>query len=185
MKSRTLSTIFCVVFALTLAGGRAAASTPVYYELGERADIEKGNAVGVSIADNGTLALAPSFEAIYDTQQTYVWSSVADAKGTVYLGTGHEGRIYAVPPGGGAGKLLVDTEELDVTALAIDPASGALFAATSPDGKIYRITPDGKSTVYFDPVDKYVWSLAFRDGVLYAGTGEKGIIYRITAEGKG
>lgn len=185
MKTTLGTKSLLAVLALALLNVHtASASTPVYYELGERADIEKGNAVGVSIADNGTLALAPSFDAAYDTQQTYVWSSVADAKGNVYLGTGHEGRIYVVPPGGG-GRLLVDTEELDVTALAVDNASGALFAATSPDGKIYRVTPDGKSTVYFDPEDKYVWSLAFRDGVLYAGTGEKGIIYRVTAEGKG
>src|SRR6185369_15813448 len=159
-------------------------STPTYFELGERADIEKGNAVGISIADNGTLALAPSFDVAYDTQQTYVWSSVADAKGTVYLGTGHEGRVYEVPASGG-GRLLLDTAELDVTALAVDPASGALFVATSPDGKIYRVAPGGASSVYFDPEDKYIWSLAFRDGVLYAGTGEKGIIYRITEAGKG
>jgi hypothetical protein len=184
MKARSISTISFVVIALTLIAGRAAASTPVYFELGTKTDIEKGNASGISIADNGTLALAPMFESVYDTQQTYVWSSVADAKGTVYLGTGHEGRVYEVPASG-SGKLLLDTEELDVTALAIDPSSGALFVGTSPNGKIYRVTPDGKSTVYFDPEDKYIWSLAFRDGVLYAGTGEKGIIYRITADGKG
>lgn len=176
--------LFAATLALTLVSGTGRASTSVYYELGERADIEKGNAVGISIADNGTLALAPTFETAYDTQQTYVWSSVADAKGTVYLGTGHEGRVYQVTSPG-AGKMLLDTEELDVTALAVDPQSGALFAATSPDGKIYRIAPGGASSVYFDPEDKYIWSLAFRDGVLYAGTGEKGIIYRITAAGQG
>lgn len=181
MKSRATAILLAAlaVFAAAPAG----ASTPVFFELGERADIEKGNAVGVSIADNGTLALAPTFEPVFDTQQTYIWSSVADSRGNVYLGTGHEGRIYEVTPAGG-NRLVLDTEELDVTALAVDPA-GALFAATSPDGKIYRIGRDGASSVYFDPEEKYIWSLAFRDGALYAGTGEKGIVYKIGSAGNG
>jgi hypothetical protein len=182
MKLRPIATLLCAALALT--SGSAAASTPVFFELDDRASIEKGNAVGISIADNGTLALAPQFEVLYDTMQTYVWSSVADSRGNVYLGTGHEGRVYEITPSG-AGRIILDTEELDVTALAVDPAGGALFAATSPDGKVYRIARDGSSSVYFDPEEKYIWSLAFRDGALYAGTGEKGIVYRVTGPGAG
>lgn len=162
----------------------AAASTPVFYELTSRSDLEKGNGNGVSISLSGSMALAPAFAPVFDTEQTFVWSSTAAPNGTVYLGTGHDGKIFSVSPSG-AGSLLYDAAELDVTALAFDGASGALYAATSPDGKIYRITGDGKSDVYFDPEDKYIWSLAFRDGVLYAGTGEKGVIYRIPADRKG
>jgi hypothetical protein len=159
------------------------ASKPVYFELEGRPGVEKGSAEGISIAENGAIALAPAFQSVYDTGQTYVWSSAADQAGTVYLGTGHEGRVYAVDAGG-KGRQVLDTEELDVTALAVDGAGG-LFVATSPDGRIYRVTRDGASSVYFDPEDKYIWALAFRDNVLYAGTGEKGIIYRVTAAGKG
>jgi hypothetical protein len=172
-----------LVLLVVVAVRETPASSPAYFELEDRRDVEKGNADGVSIADNGALALAPSFEMSFDTKQTYVWSSAVDARGTVYLGTGHDGKVFAVDAAG-KGRELLDTNELDVTALAVDP-SGAVFAATSPDGKVYRIAPDGTSSVYFDPDDKYVWSLALRDGVLYAGTGEKGIIYRVTAAGKG
>lgn len=183
MKSNSLSAVLLIA-ALALAAPPALASSPVYYELGDRAAIEKGEASGISIADNGTIALAPAFTSVFDTGQTYVWSSVADARGNVYLGTGNEGQVYAVSPSG-SGRLLLDTEELQVTALAVDPASGALFAATSPDGRIYRIAADGTSAVFFDPEEKYIWSLAYRDGALYAGTGEKGIIYRIGRDGRG
>jgi len=48
---------------------------------------------------------------------------------------------------------------LDVTALAI-AGDGVRLAATSPDGRVYRVTADGKAEVYFDPADKYIWSLA-------------------------
>ena len=38
---------------------------------------------------------------------------------------------------------------------------------------------------FFDPEDKYIWSLALdQSGNLYAGTGEKGLIYKITPDGK-
>src|SRR5207253_9223848 len=61
---------------------------------------------------------------------------------------------------------------------------GAVFAATSPDGKVYRVTPDGKFDVYFDPSDKYIWSLAILDdGSLAVGTGDNGKLYRVRAAG--
>jgi hypothetical protein len=184
MTSTIFRRLSLFALALSLAAPSALASSPVYYELGTRAAIEKGEASGISIADTGTLTLAPTFESVYDTEQTFIWSVVADAKGTLYLGTGGEGRIYAVAPNG-VGRVLADTEELHVTALAVDPASGALYAATSPDGRIYRVGADGALSVFFDPEEKYVWSLAYRDGALYAGTGEAGIVYRITASGQG
>jgi len=70
-----------------------------------------------------------------------------------------------------------------VTALAIG-RDGSLFAGTSPDGKVYRITADGKADVYFDPGDKYIWSLAvMSDGSLAVGTGDTGKLYRVRAAG--
>ena len=59
----------------------------------------------------------------------------------------------------GKGALLYDAAELDVTALVVG-RDGALYAGTSPDGKVYRVDADGKAEVYFDPPDKYIWSLA-------------------------
>src|SRR6185503_6427119 len=53
-----------------------------------------------------------------------------------------------------------------------------------PDGKVYRLTSDGKSEVYFDPQDKYIWSLAIlNDGSLAVGTGDNGKLYRVRAAG--
>jgi sugar lactone lactonase YvrE len=70
-----------------------------------------------------------------------------------------------------------------VTALAVTP-DGALYAGTSPEGKVYRVTPDGRAEVYFDPADKYIWSLALmRDGALAVATGDTGRLYRVRAAG--
>jgi hypothetical protein len=160
----------------------AHAGQPVVWETSGRAELLKGDSRGVSISDTGVLMLAPKLTEVFNTQQTYVWSSAVDNQGNVFLGTGHDGKTYKITAAG-AGSLLYDAAELDVTALAVG-RDGALFAGTSPDGKVYRITPDGKADVYFDPADKYIWSLAvMSDGSLAVGTGDSGKLYRVRAAG--
>ncbi len=173
----TLSLISMFIFTVSASG-------PVFWRVNTRAEVEKGDAEGVSIADSGTISLAPALTEVFDTKQAYVWSAVADKSGNVYLGTGHEGRVFKVDASG-KGALLYKTSELDVMALAID-AAGNIYAGTSPDGKIYRITPSGEARVFFEPKTKYIWSLAFdAQGRLLVGTGDKGIIYRVNADGTG
>ncbi|HQR31886.1 MAG TPA: hypothetical protein PLK30_04045 [Blastocatellia bacterium] len=173
----TLSIISAYILTVSASG-------PVFWRVNTRAEIEKGDANGVSIADNGTVTLAPALNEVFDTKQAYVWSAVADKAGNVYLGTGHEGRVFKVDAAG-KGSLLYKTSELDVMALAVDSA-GNVYAGTSPDGKVYRITPSGEAKVFFEPKAKYIWSLAFdAQGRLLVGTGDKGIIYRVNADGTG
>jgi hypothetical protein len=158
------------------------AAEPIIWETGARAELLKGEARGVSITDTGVLMLAPRFSQLFNTEQAYIWSSAADGAGNVYLGTGHDGRIYRVGADG-RGSLLYDAAELDVTALAVS-GDGVLYAGTSPDGKVYRIGADGRAEVYFDPPDKYIWSLALMgDGALAVGTGDNGKLYRVRAAG--
>jgi sugar lactone lactonase YvrE len=172
---------FISIFSLIVS---VSAGGPIFWRVNTRAEIEKGDAKGVSIADNGALTLAPSLIEIFDTKQAYIWSIAADAAGNIYLGTGHEGRVFKVDPSG-KGSLLYKTSELDVMALAID-GQGNVYAGTAPDGKVYRITPGGDAKVFFEPKTKYIWSLAFDgQGRLLVGTGDKGVIYRVNADGSG
>ncbi|MDQ5836352.1 MAG: hypothetical protein M3379_06170 [Acidobacteriota bacterium] len=174
---------FFIVFAFALLSAPLVrAGGPVVWETGSRAELLNGESHGVSVTDAGALMLAPQFTKLFDTEQAYVWSSAADSSGNVYLGTGHDGKIFRVGADG-KGSLLYDSAELDVTALVVG-RDGALYAGTSPDGKVYRITSDGKAEVYFDPPDKYIWSLAVMgDGALAVGTGDKGKLYRVRASG--
>jgi len=158
------------------------AGQPVVWETSARADLLKGDARGVSISDTGVLMLSPKLTELFNTQQTYVWSTAVDNAGNVFVGTGHDGKIFRIAANG-TGNLLYDAAELDVTALAVG-RDGSLYAGTSPDGKVYRIAADGKADVYFDPDDKYIWSLAVMpDGSLAVGAGDSGKIYRVRTAG--
>ncbi|HKQ03701.1 MAG TPA: hypothetical protein VJ464_01115 [Blastocatellia bacterium] len=170
--------------ALLVMGGLALASGPVFWETSKQDDVLKGDARGVSISEHGAVTLAPAYSLVYDTKEAYIWSSTTDAAGNIYLGTGHDGKIFKVTAAG-VGQMIYDAPELDVTALATD-AQQNLYAATSPEGKIYKITPAGQQSVFYDPPDKYIWSLAYdaSSATLYAGTGDKGIIYKIDQTGK-
>jgi hypothetical protein len=160
----------------------ALAGEPVVWDINSRTELLKGEARGVSITDSGIVTLAPALNQLFNTDQSYVWSTAIDTAGNVYLGTGHDGKLFRVTSDG-QGSLLYKASELDVTALAV-ARDGAVFAATSPDGKVYRVTGDGKAEVYFDPGDKYIWSLAILgDGSLAVGTGDNGKIYRVRVAG--
>jgi hypothetical protein len=174
--------LICVFSAIFVICGLAIAGQPAVWETSGRVELLKGDARGVSITDTGVLMLSPKLTEVFNTQQTYIWSSAVDNQGNVFLGTGHDGKTYKITAAG-AGTLLYDAAELDVTALAIGPG-GVVFAGTSPDGKVYRITADGRAEVYFDPGDKYIWSLAVMpDGSLAVGTGDSGKLYRVRAAG--
>jgi hypothetical protein len=175
---------FVSLFFMIAAGFSASvfAGEPVVWEISSRAELLKGEARGVSVTDTGILTLAPNLAQLFNTDQAYVWSTAIDPAGNIYLGTGHDGKLFRVGPDG-KGSLLYKAPELDVTALAV-AHDGAIFAATSPDGKVYRVTADGKADVYFDPSDKYIWSLAvLNDGSLAVGTGDNGKLYRVRAAG--
>src|SRR5215213_3228154 len=182
MPLRTLRLSLLALAIVTFGVLKTQAGGPVLWETDTRAEMLNGESRGVSVTDTGALMLAPRFTPIFDTEQAYVWSSAADASGNVFLGTGHDGRIFRVGADG-RGALLYDAAELDVTALVVGP-DGALYAGTSPDGKVYRIGADGRADVYFDPPDKYIWSLALMaDGSLAVGTGANGKLYRVRSAG--
>ena len=175
-----MKSIFIFLFCLTAFCAAIEAAEPVVWEVNTRAEVMRGDARGVSVSDNGTIVLAPRLNEVFNTQQSFVWSSAFDAAGNVFLGTGNDGRIFRVGANN-QGALFFDSNELDVTALAIG-RDNSVYAATSPDGKVYRIDGSGKGETFFDPADKYIWSLAFLpDGSLAVGTGENGKIYRVRA----
>ncbi len=181
LKNYAIATLVISVL-MSVTATATYSGQPVIWETSGRAELLKGDARGVSISDTGRLMLAPKLTEVFNTEQAFVWSSEVDSRGNVFLGTGHDGKIYRVSSDG-RGALFYDAPELDVTALAV-ARDGSLFAGTSPDGKVYRISTEGRAEVFFDPADKYIWAVAvLSDGSLAVATGDNGKLYRVRSAG--
>jgi sugar lactone lactonase YvrE len=164
--------IACPVFAATTAT----------WEMNTYQDFLKGRFQGISLDRDGRLTLAPKLETVFSSGQPTIWSIARAPDGSIYVGTGHRGRVYQITPSGD-GNLIWTADQPEIFAVAVDP-EGVLYAATSPDGKVYRIEK-GKATEFFAPKTKYIWSLAFaKDGSLFVGAGNPGNIYRVDKSGK-
>jgi hypothetical protein len=143
-----------------------------------------GEMQGVSLSKLGELSLAPRAQPIFSPDQTVALAITAGPAGAIYIGTGHQGKVYRINSDR-HGKLFFQASEPEITALAVG-RDGDVFVASSPEGKIYRVTADGKSSVFFDPKMKYIWALTFdHAGNLYAATGDQGKILKIDPQGKG
>ena len=159
-------------------------STTASWEMSTFTDFAKGRFSGLSLSRDGRLTLAPKLDTLFVSDQPAIWSVAQAQDGTLYVATGHRGRVYRVQPSGKS-DLLWSSQQPEIFAVTVGP-DGDVYAGTSPEGKIYRIEKNGKATEYFDPKQHYIWSLAFsEDGALYAGTGDGGKIYRITKAGTG
>jgi hypothetical protein len=173
----------CALLYLLLVCFTATAVTPQFWENFTQEELLKGTLTRVSLTSDGKLFLAPSYEMVYDTGQPYIFSMVRDKAGNLYLGTGHEGKVFKVDSKGN-GTLYYQSKELDIFALALD-GSDTLYVGSSPDGKVYKVTGPNQATEFCAPEEKYIWSLVFDDaGNLYVGTGGRGIIHKVDRAGK-
>jgi hypothetical protein len=175
---------FAAAAAITLTLSEARASQPKFFQAATQADFLKGDVDNLSVDAHGRLVLGPATELVYETAAPFVWSIVAGSDGSLFIGTGNEGKVFRVDADG-KGSVFFDAAELEAHALA-PAANGGLYVATSPDGKIYKVDRSGSKAEFFDSEDKYIWALAVdAKGNVYAGTGDKGIVYKISPDGKG
>ena len=177
MRARSL-------FLITICSATVAFSaTTTTWEMNGYQDFLRGRMNGLSLSQDGRLALGPKLETLFSSDQPEIWSVAQAPDGTLYLGTGHRGRLFKLDPSGKT-TLLWTADQPEIFAVAID-SKGIVYAATSPDGKVYRLE-NGKATEYFSPAARYIWALKFSpDGTLFAATGDQGKIFRVTSAGHG
>jgi sugar lactone lactonase YvrE len=168
------------IAALTLLPLQA--STPKFFQAATQNEFLKGDVENLSIDAHGQLTLGAVTDLVYETSAPFLWSMIAAPDGTLFVGTGNEGKVFRIDPQG-KGSLFFDSTELEAHALALAP-NGGLYVGTSPDGKIYKVDRGGASTALFSGDDKYIWALATdAKGNVFAGTGDKGAIHKITPDG--
>lgn len=177
IKAFILALIF--VFTQALFG-----VIPQKWEFYRIDDYIEGKFDGVSVSHEGVLSLSPKEEALEGPPEEFYLSLLVTAQGTVFLGTGHSGKIYK-KSANGQFELFYQAPEMDVLCLAQDKA-GNLYGGTSPNGRIYKITPEGKGEPFFNPAERYIWDMMFsEEGNLLAAVGETAGIYEISQKGEG
>ncbi|MBZ5554095.1 MAG: hypothetical protein LAO21_15370 [Acidobacteriia bacterium] len=181
---KVLATDFLILILILACSSPVFSVGPQFWEQSTFRDFQQGKVVGCSIAHEGRVTLSPELKPIFSTDQVLVWSMVNDARGNLYLGTGHGGKVFRVDSKND-GKLFYTAKELDVFALAVDPENN-LYVGTSPDGKVYKVTHEGNASEFFNPHSKYIWALAIdSQGNLFVGTGDQGKVYKVDPAGKG
>ena len=171
------------LFASAAFAAASFAATTTTWEMSGYQDFLRGRISGLSLTRDGRLMLGSKLDTLFDSGQPEIWSVAQAPDGSLYLGTGHRGRLYKLDASG-KNSLVWTADQSEIFAVAVD-AKGIVYAATSPEGKVYRIE-DGKASEYFSPGARYIWALkAAPDGALFVGTGDQGKVFRVTAAGAG
>jgi hypothetical protein len=127
--------------------------------------------------------------AIFQPQELQVQALVVGKDGTIYAATNPDGKVYKIEPG-------KDTEAAGATPSHAEDGRDARRSKAKPDDQAAKqgdhAKPDSekpgnewRSSVFFDPGTKYIWSLALDEsGNLYVATGDHGQIFRVSPNGE-
>ncbi len=157
------------------------ASSPRIWEREGVNDFLRGSLKGVSLSWQGVLSPSMKLTRLPEVRESYILS-LARTKEGIFVGTGHEGKLFVLLPEGKV-KLIYDSPELDIFSVAVGPR-GEIFFATSPRGKVYRYRK-GKVEEFFDPDERFIWKIKYVNGYLYVATGKPSVLYRVDLKGSG
>src|SRR4051794_374095 len=168
---------------LVIATSPIFATAPQFWRTRNADDFLSGEIEGFAVTSRGELRPGPSLDKVATFTDPFVLSQAAAPNGDRFFGTGNDGKVYRLR--GKELKLLFTATEPEIYTVAFH--DGALYAGSSPNGKIYRLDPEsGKSSVFFDPKQAYIWALEFLgNGDLAVATGVEGKLFRVTAKGEG
>jgi hypothetical protein len=175
--------LWSITIVMILASSSAHGVSPKTWHITSAQDVESGNVEGLSVADDGTVTLAPVLEELGETGEMFVWALAEDKSGRVYAATGNQGRLYILEDGAQP-RLLFDSPQTQLQCLAIGP-DGNVYAGSVPDGIVYRVTPEGVPETFVHTGETYIWDLEFdEDGNLYIATGTAGVVLKVNSEGE-
>jgi hypothetical protein len=176
--------------ASAASGGAALGATRSFRQSSAK-DFEEGETTGSSILPDGQVV--PGLRtARVALEAAFVWCSAASRDGgTIYFGTGDEGKVFAVEARADqrlapASRLVVKLDVPWVSALAAR-ADGRLLAAGNPGGGLSIVDPTRGTRVPFARVPAaHIWAIAEDEGArtTYVATGIPGKVFAIDATGR-
>ena len=178
--SRLLLT-FCTAVAITFTVP-VAANGPSFWTVATAADFLRGVSDGVYVTLGGVVTAGPPLANRLTSTPAQVWGLAQASDGTLWAGTGGDGRLVRLRAGATAEETVFDAPEANMFAVAT--TGSRVYAASSPDGRVYVVDGAAPARVFFDPTEKYIWALATDSaGRLWVGAGNPAVIYRVTPDG--
>ena len=159
------------------------ASGPTFWTVATPAEFLRGRSEGAFVSLDGTLTAGPQLTSRLTSTPAQIWSLATGADGTIWAGTGGDGRLLRLRPGQPE-ETVFDASETNIFAVAV--SGSRTYAASGPDGRVYLIDGAAAARPFFDPEEKYIWALAIdQTGQLWVGAGSPAVIYRVAADGTG
>lgn len=116
---------------------------------------------------------------VFESTDLVAQAIAFDAKGTLYVATSPDGKVYRVSASGEK-TVFFDPKSKYIWDLAF-AADGTLYVATGDKGQIFAVSPDGKGELFYASDEAHIRVFAFdTHNNLLAGTEPSGRILRIT-----
>ena len=177
---RTLGVAAVLLLALSIAQSASSVRTRSVLLQGYDT-FRAGEMDGVALEQDGIVLPGLESETLGTGMGAQVWCLLRARNGSLYCGTGSEGSVFRIDPGGAVS--LTATFEYEVFAIA-EGGRGEIYAAGAPNGTIVKIEGQEPHT-FFDTPEKIVWALLTdAQGNLYAATGDRGCLYKIDPKGE-
>jgi hypothetical protein len=174
------------ILSLTIAaiGGTVAwASGPTFWTVSTASELLRGTSDGMFVSLDGVVTPGPQLTPRLTSTPAQVWSLASSTDGTLWAGTGGDGKLLRIRPGQKE-EVAATTSETGIFAIAV--SGPRVYFATSPDGRVYVIEGGAAARPFFDPQEKYIWALAVdAQGRLLVGAGTPAVIYRVDSSGNG
>jgi sugar lactone lactonase YvrE len=183
MSSTRVCSLLLLPAALSAAAVVVSASGPLFWTVATAADFLRGTSDGVYVSLEGVVTAGPQVTSRLASAPPQIWSLAEGPDGTLWAGTGGDGRLLRLRQGQNE-ETAFDADESNIFAIAV--AGQRTYAASSPDGRVYVIDGAAPARPFFDPQEKYIWALATdAAGRLWVGAGNPAVIYRVDAAGTG
>src|SRR5439155_22109583 len=102
-----------------------------YWQVGSFEDLLQGTLENVSVSKDGELRIAPQARAIFSPDENMALSLAGDGE-NLYVGPGHEGKVFRVDAPG-KGSLVFTAPEPDIFAMAVG-TDRAPYLGSPPEG---------------------------------------------------
>ena len=97
--SHTLRRLAPAAFFLCALSAIAGASSATFWIVSSQADFLKGDVEDLSIDSDGRVFLGPAASLVAETSAPFLWSIVSGADGTIWAGSGNEGKVLKIEIG--------------------------------------------------------------------------------------